>query len=66
MAYTQADLEAIRALKLRWFTDYEGAKQLQLSDRNITFRSLDELEALERQIVQAVSTRPKQTLGYSS
>lgn len=53
MAYTEADLIAVRrAIK-------SGARSVQIADRMTTFRSLDELERMERAIAGDLVTTPR-------
>lgn len=59
MAYTQADLDAIRAAIVR------GEKSVQFADRLVVYRSLEELRAAENIVANAVDPRPKQTLGVT-
>jgi hypothetical protein len=50
MAYTTDDLEQIRSAKLT------GAKRVKFADgRETEFRSLDELDRIEREIVDALN-----------
>jgi hypothetical protein len=58
VAYTQADLDVIRAAKLR------GELTVQFSDRSVTYRSIRELQAVEQDILhelQAAHPRSRQT-----
>lgn len=64
--WTTADLEAVRDLKRKWISDNEGAKTIQFGDRSVTFRSFDELDRFEDQILRALRTRSKQTRGHAS
>lgn len=63
MPYTDADLTAIRAALLR------GEKVVQFADRSVTYRSIEELQAVEQSILTELTTtrtRGKQTLGVAS
>ncbi len=58
MAYTQADLDAIRTAIAT------GERTVTFSDRMVSYRSMEELLQAEARIVAALSiaTRPRQTL----
>jgi hypothetical protein len=64
MAYTEADLAAVRTALLR------GERSVQFADRSVTYRSVEELQAVEaailRELSQAARTRSKQTLLVGS
>jgi len=64
MAYTEADLTAVRTALLR------GERSVQFADRSVTYRSVEELQAVEaailRELSQAARTRSKQTLLVGS
>jgi len=64
MAYTEADLAAVRTALLR------GERSVQFADRSVTYRSVEELQAVEaailRELSQAARTRSKQTLLVAS
>ena len=65
MAYTEADLAAVRAAILR------GEKAVQFADRSVTYRSIEELQAVEQAILgelaaDSSSTRSKQTRAVAS
>lgn len=64
MAFTEADLTAVRAARLR------GIRTVQFSDRTVTYSSDAELRQVEQDILRdltpTLSTRSKQTLGVSS
>ena len=61
MAYTQADLDAIRTAIAT------GERTVTFSDRMVSYRSMDELLLAEARIAAAlnISTRPKQTLIFA-
>jgi hypothetical protein len=64
-SFTDADLAAIRSALAR------GERVVQYADRSVTYRSADELIALEARISQALSStssqsRPKQSFGVAS
>lgn len=62
MAYQQSDLDAIRAAIAR------GERTVQFADRSVTYRTVDELLAVESRIAQALTTtpgRPRQTYGVA-
>jgi hypothetical protein len=58
MAYTEADLTAVRA-------EMKAARAVSFADRSVTRRSMEELKALEadilRELSETVRTRKKQT-----
>lgn len=64
MAYTAADLAAVRVALLR------GEQTVQFADRSVTYRSITELLLVESRILTELATpattRKKQTLGVSS
>lgn len=61
MAYTQADLDAVREAIAK------GERAVQFADRSVTYRSMDELLRAEERIVGALATeRSKQTFGVAS
>lgn len=63
MAYTQADLDAIRAARLR------SIRTVQFADRSTTYASDAEMRQVEQDILRELSstrTRAKQTLGVAS
>ena len=64
MAFTEADLTAIRAARLR------GIRTVQYADRSVTYSSDAEMKAVENDILKelatATRTRSKQTYGVSS
>lgn len=64
MAYTQAQLDAIRAAIAK------GERTVMYGDRSVTYRSMDELLAAEariaRALTEAAGTRSKQTLLVSA
>lgn len=65
MAYTQSDLDAVRAAIAR------GERSVQYSDRSVTYRSMDELLRAEERIANALAeaaseTRKKQSFGVAS
>jgi hypothetical protein len=61
MAYTQSDLDAIRA------TIAKGELRVDFSDRSITYRSIDELLKAEARITTALTSgRPKQSFGVAT
>lgn len=57
MAYTEADLTAVRTALTR------GERTVQYADRSVTYRSVDELVQIEQRILRELATsRPtKQT-----
>ena len=64
MAYTEADLTAIRVAIAK------GEKSVQFADRSTTYRSMEELFQAEERIAGALatatSTRPRQSFGVAS
>lgn len=63
MAYTEADLLAIRAARLR------GTRSVQYADRSTVFASDAEMKAVEQEIIIELNTargRPKQSIGVAS
>lgn len=65
MAYTEADLAAVRAAMAR------PESYVAFSDRAVTYRSLADLQELERQILKDLAqtagrTRSRQTLVVAS
>lgn len=61
MAYTSADLDAIRSAIAR------GERTVSFADRSVTYRSMEELLAAEKRIENALRTsRSKQSLGVAS
>ncbi|MHC4335513.1 MAG: phage head-tail joining protein [Planctomycetota bacterium] len=61
MAFTQVDLDAVRAAIAK------GERSVQFADRSVTYRSMDELLRAEERIASALTTeRPKQTFGVAS
>lgn len=64
MAYTEADLTAVRTALLK------GERSVTFADRSVTYRSVEELQAVEtailRDLSQATRTKTKQTLLVSS
>lgn len=65
MAYTQADLDAVRSAIAK------GERSVDFSDRSVTYRSMDELLRAEERIANALAeasseTRKKQTFGVAS
>lgn len=60
MAFTQSDLDAVRAAIAK------GEKSVQFADRNVTYRSIAELLEAEKVINAAVNPRPRQVLGYAT
>ena len=61
MAFTQADLDAVRSAIAR------GERSVQFADRSVTYRSMDELLRAEERISNALTTeRSKQTFGVAS
>jgi len=59
MGFTEADLEAIRRAIAT------GERQVQFSDRGVTYRSIDELLQAEKHIAAALAGRNKQMLGVA-
>ena len=59
MAYTTADLDAVRTAIAK------GERTVQFADRSVTYRSMDELLRAEQRISGALASRPKQSLGYA-
>jgi hypothetical protein len=58
VAYTSADLTTVRTAILR------GERTVQFADRSVTYRSMDELRAVEQDILRELTTsdtRSKQT-----
>lgn len=58
MAYTSTDLTTIRTAILR------GQRSVQFADRAVTYNSIEEMRAVEQDILrelQTSSSRPKQT-----
>jgi hypothetical protein len=64
VAYTQADLDRVRTELLR------AEQAVQMADRSVTYRPLDELRRLkddiERELAQATRIRSKQTRMVAS
>ena len=61
MAYTSADLDAVRVAILK------GERTVQYADRSVTYRSIDELQAVEQRILRELTrTRAKQSFGVAS
>jgi len=64
VAYTEADLTAVRAAIAK------GERSVQFADRSVTYRSMDELFQAEERIAGALatatSTRPKQSFAVAS
>jgi len=61
VAYTSADLDAVRVAILK------GERTVQYADRSVTYRSIDELQAVEQRILRELTrTRPKQSFGVAS
>ena len=64
MAYTEADLTAVRAAIAK------GERAVQFADRSVTYRSMDELFQAEERIAGALATatatRPKQAFAVAS
>ena len=64
MAYTEADLTAVRAAIAK------GERSVQFADRSVTYRSMDELFQAEERIASSLMTtttaRSKQSLGVAS
>ena len=64
MAYTQADLTAVRTARLR------GVRTVQFADRSTTYTSDAEMRQVEQDILKdlaaATRTRKKQTYGVAS
>jgi len=65
VAYTNADLTAVRTALLR------GEKAVQFSDRSVTYRSVDEILKVEAAIIAELAaasteTRPRQFFGVAS
>ena len=63
VAYTEADLTAIRAARLR------GVRTVQYSDRSMTYSSDAEMKQVEQDILKelnAASRRPKQSIGIAT
>lgn len=63
MAYTEADLEAVRAARLR------GERSVQYGDRTTIYSSDDELRQVEQDILKELNgsqQRPKQSIGIAS
>jgi hypothetical protein len=64
MAYTEADLTAVRAARLR------GVRMVQYRDRSVTYASDQEMRQVEQDILaelaSARSTRKKQTILVGS
>lgn len=60
MAYTSADLSAIRSAITK------GELEVQFEDRRVRYRSIQELMRVEAEIAKRLaSTRHKQVLGYA-
>lgn len=61
MAYTQSDLDKLQAAMAR------GAKRLKMGDEEVEFRSLAEMQALEKQIKAALGlTSSRRTITPST
>lgn len=64
MAYTEADLIAVRAALLK------GERSVQYADRAVTYRSVEELQKVEaailRELATATRTRSKQVYVVAS
>ncbi len=61
MAFTQADLDAVRAAIAK------GERSVQFSDRSVTYRSMEELFKAEEHISSALATETnKQSFGITS
>ncbi len=63
MAYTEADLAAVRTAIAK------GELSVAKADRSVTYRSMDELFQAEERIASSLATttvQPKQTLGVAS
>lgn len=63
MAYTEADLLAIRAARLR------GTRSVSYSDRTTTYTSDAEMRQVEQDILKELNVgvrRPKQSIGVAS
>jgi hypothetical protein len=64
MAYTEADLTAVRAALTK------GERTVQYLDRSVTYRSVEELQAVEaailRDLASTTRTRGKQLYAVSS
>jgi hypothetical protein len=60
MAFTQADLDAIRAAIA------QGVSTVTIDGRTVTYRSVNELLSAEQRISAALSGRPRQTLIVAS
>jgi len=63
MAFTQADLDSVRAAIAK------GERTVQFADRSVTYRSMEELLTAEAHIAAALvvpdATSPRQHLGWS-
>ena len=60
--YTAADLAAVRGALLR------GEERVRFADREVTYRSVDELLAVEARILgelQETTQRPRQFIGVA-
>lgn len=55
MAYTQSDLDGIRAAIAR------GEKTVQFADRSVTYRSVDEMLVAERKIAAELNPPASKT-----
>lgn len=63
--YTTTDLEAIRSALLR------NERTVQFADRSVTYRSVEELKAIERDILRELADgsplrRPKRVCGVAT
>jgi len=59
MAYTKSDLEAIERAIAR------GESTVQFGDRMVVYRSMTDLMRAKAEIVAALGSRTRQTLGVS-
>jgi hypothetical protein len=63
VAYTEADLSAVRSALLK------GERTVQFADRSVTYRSVDELLQVEQSILReltSLQTRGRQTYGVAT
>lgn len=65
MAYTTADLAAVRTALLR------GEKSVTFADRSVTYRTVDEIMKVEAAIIAELAaastdTRPRQFFGVAT
>lgn len=60
MAYTEADLTAVRTALLR------GERSVTFADRQVTYRSVEELQAVEQAILRELgAAQPRRKQAYA-